>query len=283
MKIKYIHSNATTRIQETNGVQYITFPIFENYPVLHAVSTRIGGVSKGHLATMNLSFYRGDDQNAVMENHIRLAAAVGYEAEKLVFSDQVHKTHIHKVTGQDIGKGIIKPSDILETDGLMTDTPGIPLMTFYADCVPVLFYDKNRHVAAMCHSGWKGTVNKISVCTLSAMKKEYGTKLEDVICAIGPSICRSCYEVGSDVTEQFREAYTSEQFEYLVTPKENQKYLLDLHLANYYNLTDAGVPEINIAVTDLCTCCNPELFFSHRASHGMRGNLGAVIMLKERL
>lgn len=282
MEIKYINKKQTTRIQTKNGVCFITFPIFDGYELIHAFSTRLGGVSKEHLGTMNLSFHRGDIAESVMENHERLASAVGYDASKLVFSDQVHKTEIYKVTEKDAGKGIVRESDIIEIDGLMTDVPGIPLMTFYADCVPVFFYDKVHHVVAMNHSGWKGTVSHISACMLSEMKKEYNTDSKDVICAIGPSICKECYEVSEDVIEQFREAYTSDQFNNMIAAKENGKYLLDLHLANYYNLTNAGILSEHIAITDVCTCCNPDFLFSHRASHGMRGNLGAVIMLKER-
>lgn len=281
MNIKYINNSHTTTTHIKNGVTYLTFPILENYHLVHGFSTRLGGVSKGYLGSMNLSFHRGDDSEAVMENHRRLADAIGYNADRLVFSDQVHQTTIYKVTEQDIGKGIVKASDITEVDGLMTNVPEIPLMTFYADCVPVFFHDPVHQVVAMNHSGWKGTVLNISSHMIQALNQEYGTKPEDLICAIGPSICKSCYEVSSDVILQFQEAYLKKQFENLITAKENGKYQLDLHLANYYNLVNAGVKAEHIAVTDICTCCNPELLFSHRASHGLRGNLGAVIMLKK--
>ena len=278
-EIKYIRHGNSTHLHNKNGVIYITFDKLDRAGVVHGFSTRIGGVSKGYLGSMNLSFHRGDDPDAVMENHRRFADAVGYDYRKLVFSDQVHKTDIYKVTEKDAGKGIMRDTDIREIDGLMTNVPGIPLMTFYADCVPVFFYDPVKKVVAMNHSGWKGTVAKISRCMLSRLKEEYGTEASDLICAVGPSICKDCYEVSEDVAKQFMDAYTKAQVNEIVYDKGDGKYLLDLHRANYYNLVDSGVLSEKIDVTNICTCCNSDVLFSHRASHGLRGNLGAVIML----
>lgn len=278
-EIKYIRNDASTHVHNVNGVDYITFDKLDKVGVKHAFSTRVGGVSKGYLGSMNLSFHRGDDPEKVMENHRRFAGAVGYDYTKLVFSDQVHKTDIYKVTEADAGKGIVRDSDITETDGLMTNVPGIPLMTFYADCVPVFFYDPVKKVVAMNHSGWKGTVAKISKCMIERLGDEYGTDPSDLICAVGPSICKDCYEVSEDVADQFKMAYTESQVSQIVYPKEGGKYLLDLHRANYFNLVDAGVKPEKIDITNICTCCNSEWLFSHRASKGLRGNLGAVIML----
>lgn len=278
-EIKYIRHGNSTHLHNKNGVIYITFDKLDRAGVVHGFSTRIGGVSKGYLGSMNLSFHRGDDPDAVMENHRRFADAVGYDYRKLVFSDQVHKTDIYKVTEKDAGKGIMRDTDIREIDGLMTNVPGIPLMTFYADCVPVFFYDPVKKVVAMNHSGWKGTVAKISRCMLSRLKEEYGTEASDLICAVGPSICKDCYEVSEDVAKQFMDAYTEAQVDEIVYDKGDGKYLLDLHRANYYNLVDSGVLPEKIDVTNICTCCNSDVLFSHRASHGLRGNLGAVIML----
>lgn len=137
--ITYINQDKTTEIKEENGVPYIVFKNLELPGIVHGFSTRLGGVSEGIYSTMNLSFHRGDDMDAVMENHRRLAQAVGYDYRRLVFSDQVHETVIRKITEEDAGKGITRESDITETDGLMTNVKDLPLITFYADCVPVFF------------------------------------------------------------------------------------------------------------------------------------------------
>ena len=291
LNLKYINGydfhNRTTVIDYENvesgcNVPVIRYNIFKDYPdIVSGFSTRIGGVSKEHLASMNLSFSRGDIRENVMTNHKRFSLAVGYDYTKLVFSDQVHDVKIHKVTKDDIGKGIIRESDIVGIDGLVTDVPGIPLITFYADCVPLYFYDPVMKVVALVHSGWKGTVGHIGSVMVEYMGKEYGSKPGDIVCAIGPSICMDCYEVSEDVAEAFKEAYSKEQFDSMIYNKGNGKYQLNLHEACYYNFVNAGVKEENIALPDLCTCCNSNILFSHRASKGMRGNLGAVIMIKE--
>ena len=282
MQLKYIHNTNSCQLNEKNKVPYITFPKLQRYEqdIVHGFSTRLGGVSTKHWSTMNLSFSRGDDQKTVMENHRLFADAVGYNKEKLVFSDQVHLTKIYKVTSQDAGKGIIKESDIKGIDGLVTNEPGIPLITFYADCVPLFFYDPVKKVVGMAHSGWRGTVGKIGAEMIRFMEKEYDSQPKDIVCAIAPSICQKCYEVSEDVAVQFLEVFGKDYGDELLYQKENGKYQLNLHYACEQTLLDAGIKKENIDVTNLCTCCNPELFFSHRITGDKRGNLAGVIGLR---
>ena len=282
MQLKYIHNTNSCQLNEKNKVPYITFPKLQRYEqdIVHGFSTRLGGVSTKHWSTMNLSFSRGDDQKAVMENHRLFADVVGYNREKLVFSDQVHLTKIYKVTSQDAGKGIIKESDIKGIDGLVTNEPGIPLITFYADCVPLFFYDPVKKVVGMAHSGWRGTVGKIGAEMIRFMEKEYDSQPKDIVCAIAPSICQKCYEVSEDVAVQFLEVFGKDYGDELLYQKENGKYQLNLHYACEQTLLDAGIKKENIDVTNLCTCCNPELFFSHRITGDKRGNLAGVIGLR---
>lgn len=279
LTIKYANQNHSTRIHERDGVVYLTFRNLEKAGVRHGFSTRLGGVSKGDLSTMNLSFHRGDDPEAVMENHRRFARVIGYEEEKLVFSDQVHTTKLYKVTERDCGKGITRETDIIGIDGLVTNQPGIPLITFYADCVPLFFYDPVQKVVALAHSGWRGTVARIGKVMLDYMMQEYNTQSRDVLCAIGPSICQDCYEISGDVAEAFRKEFTEVQYKDFMRSAGSGKYHLDLWKVNQYILLEAGITKEHLETTDICTCCNPNLLFSHRASHGKRGNLGAVIML----
>lgn len=280
MNIKYINNLHTTKIHKEKDVTFITFDILDDENIIHGFSTRLGGVSKDYLGSMNLSFHRGDDNNLVMENHKRFADALGYDYRNLVFSDQIHETKIRIVDKSDCGKGILKDSDIIGYDGLVTNVAGIPLITFYADCVPIYFYDPIKLVVGMAHSGWRGTVKKISQNMINTMIDTYGSKVEDIICAIGPSICQDCYEVSKDVIDEFNLAFGEDIASTFSISNGNDKYQLDLHKANKYILEEAGILSNHIAVTDLCTCCNSDLLFSHRASHGKRGNLAGVIMIK---
>ena len=281
MQLNYIRYSNVCHIREKDDVSYITFPKLEAYEsdMIHGFSTRLGGVSKAHLSGMNLSFHRGDDPEAVMENHRRFAEALGYDETKLVFSDQVHLTNFYKATKKDCGKGIIRESDIKEIDGLVTNEPDVPLITFYADCVPLFFYDPVKKVIAMAHSGWRGTVERIGAKMVQFMEREYGCERKHIVCAIAPSICQRCYEVSEDVALRFLDVFGDSYGEELLYRKENGKYQLNLHKACHITLLQAGILEEHIDVTDLCTCCNPDFFFSHRASHGMRGNLAGVMML----
>ncbi|MBQ4058905.1 MAG: peptidoglycan editing factor PgeF [Lachnospiraceae bacterium] len=283
MQLTYINDTKTCEINEKDNVTYITFQKLSQYSedLMHGFSTRLGGISKNHLGSMNLSFTRGDERENVLENHRRFANALEYDETQLVFSNQVHLTNFHKVTKEDCGKGITRESDILEIDGLVTDEPGIPLITFYADCVPLFFYDPMKKVIAMAHSGWKGTVERIGAKMISYMKEEYHSNPKDIVCAIAPSICQKCYEVSEDVALRFLDVFGDKYGDELLYKKENGKYQLNLHKACEITLLEAGITKEHLDITDICTCCNPEFLFSHRASNGMRGNLAGVMMLKE--
>lgn len=267
---------------DNDDILYFTFNGLENTGIVkHCFSSRLGGVSKGHLSTMNLSYMRGDEKECVDENYRRIAKVLGCKIEDIVCSDQTHTTNVKKVMADDKGKGIVKPRDYKDIDGLITNEPGIALATFYADCVPLYIIDPVHHAIGLSHSGWRGTVKRMGAVTLKKMKEEYGTKPEDVYAAIGPSICQDCYEVSKDVADEFREAFLAQRDEdKLLYQKSEEKFQLNLWYANYCVFREAGVPEKNIEVTDVCTCCNPDILFSHRASKGMRGNLGAFLMLK---
>ena len=297
-----------------NGVTYLIFPGLEKTgAVRHLFSTREGGVSEGIYASMNLSYTRGDKKEAVDENYRRIAAVLECRTEDMVCSDQTHTDHIRLVTDKDRGKGVVRPKDYRDVDGLITQERGIVLCTFFADCVPLFFVDPVRRAIGLSHSGWRGTVQKIGKKTVEEMGKAFGTKPEDIHAAIGPSICQDCYEVSEDVIEEFRKTFPNTEEDIgnsssrsesrerackekgignsssrsksreracsLWFPTKPGKYQLDLWEANRQVMLEAGIPSEQIEVTDLCTCCNPELLFSHRASHGQRGNLGAFMML----
>ena len=269
----------THRLKNGAQVPLFHFPLLDQTgEVRHCFTTRYGGVSEGIFSSLNLSFNRGDVKEDVEENYRRVAEILGTDCAHLVCSDQTHTTNVRLVTKADAGKGVISPRDYTDVDGLITDIPGLTLVTFYADCVPLYFVDPVHHAIGLSHSGWRGTVARMGKCTLEAMHEAFGTEASDVYCAIGRSICQDCYEVSEDVAEQFMQVFPGHESELLID-KGNGKYQLDLWKANEIVLLDAGVQKAHLEVTDVCTCCNPELLFSHRASHGKRGNLGAFLCL----
>ncbi len=264
------------------GVTWLAFPALEETGVVrHAFSTRLGGVSRGPYATMNFSFTRGDDPADVQENYTRMARALGVKKERMVLTWQTHTTNVRVVTEKDEGKGVVKERDYRDVDGLVTNRPGVTLVTFFADCVPLYFVDLKNRAIGLSHSGWRGTMNRMGAQTLDAMKKEFGTDPTDVVCAVGPSICQDCYEVGPEVIEEFKHTFAKKDHSRLFYEKPNGKFQLDLWEANRIVLLEAGVPNEQISVTDICTHCNPTLLFSHRTNPKERGNLCAFLCLKE--
>lgn len=274
----YANQNHSTIINEKNGVVFLTFPKLVKAGVKHGFSTRLGGVSTGVLGTMNLSFTRGDLRENVQENFRRIADAIGFEADKLVFSAQIHETKLRKVTKENCGEGILRETKP-GIDGLATNEAEVPLYTSYADCVPLLFFDPEKKVVAMAHSGWRGTAARIGAKMIRFMEEEYGSRAENIIAAIGPSICRNCYEVSEDVAQEFRKTFLPEQLTQIFDEKGQGKYQLDLWEANRIILTEAGILPNHLDITDLCTCCNSDKLFSHRASQGQRGNMGCFMCL----
>lgn len=265
-----------------DGVLYFTFPLLDAQSdwIVHGFSSRIGGVSENELSSMNLSFGRGDSRENVMENYRRIAAAIGFDDKKLVCSHQTHTNHVRAVTEADCGKGYLRERDYQDVDGLVTNVPGVVLATYYADCVPLFFADPVHQAVGLSHSGWRGTVSDIAGETIRLMEKEYGSRPEQLLAAVGPSICQDCYEVSLDVIEEFRKNYQEELWPLLYRAKENGKFQLNLWEACRQNLLRAGVLPERIQITDLCTCCNPDILFSHRASNGRRGNLAGFLGIR---
>lgn len=276
------HKNNTQMRENRAGeVVYLTFPILEEIDwISHLFSTRMGGVSEGIYRSMNLSYTRGDEKESVDENYRRIAAALGCSVEDMVCSDQTHTTNLRIVGKADGGKGITRKKDYANVDGLLTNEPGVYLATFFADCVPLYFVDTKRRAIALAHSGWRGTVARMGQCVVEKMREAYGTDPADLLAAVGPSICQECYEVSEDVADAFLAEFAKPgQEREILLSKGGGKYQLDLWRANEIVLTEAGVPSKNIQVTDLCTCHNDRYLFSHRASRGQRGNLGAFLGL----
>lgn len=259
-------------------LKYITFPKLSATGVVrHIFSTRLGGVSTDHCATMNLSFNRGEPRENVLENYRILCGAVGIDTNNLVLSHQTHTNNVIYVTEENRGTGITKPS-FSDVDGLITDKSGVALVTQYADCTPLLFCDPVKKVIATSHSGWRGTVKQIGKVTVEKMCKQFGCRPEDIVVGIGPCIGDCCYEVDDPVYNEFIKIPFL-KIDKIFTPKDNGKYMLDLVEANRQILLNSGIKPENIDLSDICTCCNADEMHSHRATGGKRGNLAAIIEL----
>ena len=268
----------TLNINNKNGVMFITFPKFEKTGLVNLLfSTRIGGVSDGIWSSMNLSFNRGDKRDNVLENYKRLCDCKNIDINNLVLSKQTHTNNVKTVTKADCGTGIFKES-FSDIDGLVTNQKGVALVTQYADCTPLLFCDPVKKVCATSHAGWRGTAAKIGAVTVEKMVSEFGCRREDIIAAIGPAICKDCYEVDTPVYDAFIK--NSVPLRDVFFPLgDGIHFNLDLKRANLNILLESGIKQENIDVADLCTCCNSDTLHSHRATGGKRGNLAAIIEL----
>lgn len=260
-------------LTEQAGIPYIRFPGLDRFPELcHGYSTRLGGVSTGHCSTMSFSVKCGDTVPQILENFRRMSEAIGVSKDMLVLTDQVHgdkvipvgKEHIYNAEGQTVLHGV---------DGIVTNVPGLTLVCFTADCVPLFFYDPVHRVVGLSHAGWRGTVAQIGRKTLEVMREHYGTEAADVHVVIGPSICAECYEVSEEVADACREAFPADTLEQFLTPGRPGHYQLDLWQANKVALMLSAVPTEQISISGLCTCCNAKYLHSHRATAGKRGLL----------
>lgn len=247
--------------------------------VTHGISTRFGGVSEPPYDALNMALHVGDDPKAVVENRRRFCGALGLSAERMVTAEQVHGERIFCVTGKEAGRGWRDyGAAILQTDALITDVPGLPLLLCYADCVPVLFVDPVRRAVAVAHAGWKGTLRRIAAKTVEAMTAAFGTDPQDCLAAIGPSIGPAHYPVGSDVAAQFREAFPLWEKDILHFAEGGPH--LDLWAANRFQLQAAGLLPEHIETAGVCTADNGKLFFSYRADQGKTGRIGTVVALR---
>ena len=262
-----------------NGVPFLTYnSLSEIKTIRHAFSTRLGGVSKGEFTSMNLSFGRGDSDENVTENYKRFCNAAGFDYNTLTASAQDHHTFVRYVTEENAGIGIYKPRDMQSVDALVTDKKGVTLVTYYADCTPLFFVDTKNNAIALAHAGWRGTVGRIGERVIETMREKCSTDPKDLICAIGPAISKCCYEVDSDCAENFLHLVDLDTDSF-VFPKNDGKFMVDLLEANRQILAKAGVNPDNITVSDLCTKCNSELLWSHRATNGKRGTMAAFMTL----
>ena len=248
----------------------------ENISAPHGFTTRLGGVSEGYLSSLNIGMHRGDEPENVVENYRRLGKSIGFSAEKLVLSNQIHTDIVRVVTEKDC-LGSLSHRDYPECDALITNTPGIALTVFTADCTPILLHDPVTGAVGAVHAGWRGTALGIAKKAADTMVSAFGCDPNDICAAIGPNIGQCCFETDSDVPEAMLSALGAEARPFIRAA--GSKFHLDLKQINALWLHRSGIT--NISISEYCTACSPSLFWSHRVTKGERGSQGAIIVCRE--
>ena len=264
---------------EHDDLVYLTVPALSACSgVVHAYTTRRGGVSLAPYDCLNMGLHVGDKADRVIANRKRVCRLLGADISQMVAGRQVHAAKVVTVGTSDCGRGALSWDDALPgVDGLVTEEPGVLLSSYYADCVPLFFVDPVRKVVALAHAGWKGTVLGIGAKTVKHMQSKHGCDAGDIIAAVGPSIGICCYEVDEPVIKQVEKCLPGNYG--LFHSGKPGKWWLDLKEVNRRMLINAGIRPANITLTGYCTSCRKDLFFSHRGESGRTGRMASLIML----
>ena len=254
----------------------LEYLVGENIPVPHCFTTRLGGVSEGTLGTMNIGIHRGDKPENVVKNYEILADALGFDTKNCVLTTQTHTDIVRVVTRLDAGTGLYK-EEFPPCDGLVTNTAGLALVIFTADCTPVLLFDEKTGAVGAAHAGWRGTAQDIAGKTVQAMAENFGTDPAHIRAAIGPNIGQCCFETDADVPNALLQTYGNAIEQYIAS--KGDKFYVNLKEVNAYALKRAGVKSIDISTH--CTACETQRFWSARKHGWERGSQGAVIVCKE--
>jgi YfiH family protein len=263
---------------ERNGVRfYQAWNLQKSGLVKHGFSTRTGGVSPEPYESLNLGLGTDDDPLNVIANRRAFASALGIDPTRIVVPKQSHGGRVARVSAADAGRGAREYDDgIPETDALVTNESGVTLALHFADCVCVFLLDPVKRAIGVAHAGWRGTAEKIVQATVEAMSGEFGSDPGTLLAAVGPAINRHCYEVGPDVASELSRVFPHD--ERVMTQASTAKWWLDLKTANRLLLLEAGLKQENIAVSDQCTSCDRDEFFSHRRD-GPTGRMGGWMAL----
>jgi len=279
---RYIKSDIYLKQDKLNNLPLFLFSGLSKYQnALHFITTRQGGYSIAPFHTFNLAFHVGDKEENVLRNRAKLAKSLNIPFQSFTISNQVHGTNITIVGQAERGSGATNiATAIKENDAMITNQKNICLLIFVADCLPVLLYDREKMVVSLIHAGWKGTIGLITQKTVSLMQSYWDCRPQDIICAIGPSIGPCCYQVGPEIVDKVRKIFPKNDNLVQAISKDGRGYL-NLWEANKIQLLDCNIPEKNIEVAELCTCCHSDIFFSSRKDNGYTGRFAAGIMLKK--
>lgn len=248
----------------------------ENIAAAHCFTTRLGGVSQGHLSAMNIGTHRGDDPENVLKNYNILGNAIGFDPKKCVLSKQTHTATVRVAGSKDWGAGLYT-EELPPCDALVTNTPGTALVIFTADCTPILLFDPVTGAVGAAHAGWRGTAAGIAANAVQTMVSAFGCDPKNICAAIGPNIGKCCFETHADVPQAMLQSL-GDAAKTFIQPA-GDKYYVNLKELNALHLRNAGVE--NITISPLCTACNTDRFWSHRRVGDARGSQGAIIVCQE--
>lgn len=279
---KWYSDKKNMNVIEKGDVVYLSSPIYDNLSWLNnGVSTRLGGVSNGVCSSMNFAYNDYDDKENVYKNYQIFCEATGIDINKIITTKQVHKNTVVKLEENHNFRSVSeKGCDFPSVDGVISNIKGATLFAFSADCSLIQIVDPVNKAIGLCHSGWRGTVSRISQNAIQMMSKEYGTNPSDLLVTICPSICNECFEVEWDMIEEARKGFKESDYDKIYYKKNDIKYQFNLWEANKIVLLESGVKEDNILTSNLCTRCNPNTLFSHRISGLKRGTLIAFLSIK---
>lgn len=271
-----MHKNLSNQVitqKQKDGIEFFEFNCFSKYSdkLVHCITTKIGAIG-------NPSVKHSEASEHTRENFKLLCDTIGINYINLVFANQVHGDVIRMVSQENRGEGVIRPRTEEGCDALMTAMPDTALVAFFADCVPILFYDPEKNAIASAHAGWRGTVKKIAAKTAKKMISQSGCKPENIIACIGPSIGECCFEVDLPVKKEFENAFGCDGK--IIKPLDIGKFKVNLWQANIVQLLEAGLKQENIHCADICTSCNNDIFYSYRAEGGKTGRNYSVMQLK---
>lgn len=266
----------SSTLKELNGLLIWQAPQLTDYGVFHFFTTRLGGVSRSPYHSLNLSFATQDDPYAIQEN--RSIVENAFETRLTKWANQVHGSKVFNIKKKLSLDAQIDEQEEIQADSLITSIPGVPLAMYFADCVPIFLHDPVQQVIALSHGGWRGTVQEVTKKTVKEMQSEYNSNPEDILAAIGPSIGPCCFEVKTDAIEQFK---TTFHYWPQIVKQTKHQCTIDLWQANLLQLRETGILPENIFISQFCTSCNYDLFYSYRRDRGITGRMAALITIEE--
>lgn len=258
-----------------NGIGLYTLPALSRIAGFdHGFTARDGGVSRGFFESLNLSFTRPESRENVMENYRLFCRAAEIPFEHMVMDNYAHETTVLCVDARDAGRGYLK-EPLPSCDGLVTNDPSITLITGHADCMAFYFIDPVRRCIGLAHAGWRGALGRIGANVVAGLHARFGSDPADIVAGVGPSICPDCFEVGHNVADLFREAFSDLP---CVIERPGEKPHVDLWMVAVRQFLDAGVLPEHISLSGVCTAETPRLY-SHRRDHGNTGGMAAYLRI----